>query len=488
MMQPFTPKLLLCTLVLTVFVGGALAEIDYTELVTLPAGLSNQNGHTYLKQSTVMEHFGAPCAFKTDCQPVSNSKVKNLLATVQVHDNFKAYGLRPAVTRLKAALDNLKADHPTLYSQLGFSGMLCCRAVRGSSTSYSNHAFGMAVDFNIKGKLDPRADGKTQRGLLTLYPYMHEQGFFWAAGYSPAYEDAMHFEISQQTFTTWLSDGTLSGSTSDPPKTVEQCAWPVYSAARNSNDAPAANVYALQRLLNYRGQTVTVDGRLGSGTDSAVRAFQRSSGLTIDGIVGQVTWTALFGAHSVLRKTASGPDGRAMAAQELLSRTFGRNLGSSGVDGYFGQRSVEATIYFQEKHYFPKDGEVDLTIFKGLLTRCTGPLTPSRKVSFRQEAENLEENGDPDDAEEVANGGDDDAGHIAAIVVPCLLAATALVCIGAWVVIRRRNDRSVVPDFISSRVGGRQPNTKSGSSESPLGAESSSAGGDYALMETVDEP
>jgi Putative peptidoglycan binding domain/D-alanyl-D-alanine carboxypeptidase len=482
-----TSRFFLLTLCMLALCGVALA-VDYTQLVNLPAGLSNQNGHTYLKQSTVVSHFGAPCAFKTNCQPVSNSKVKALLKTVQVHENFKAYGLGPAVDRLKAALDNLKVDHPDLYGQLGFSGMLCCRAVRGSSKSYSNHAFGMAVDFNVNGKLDPRADGKAQRGLLTLYPYMAEQGFFWAAGYSPAYEDAMHFEISQQTFTTWLADGTLSSSRNDPVETVEQCAWPVYSLARDQNDPATANVYALQRLLNYRGFTTGADGRFGSGTDRQVRAFQNAKALTSDGVVGQRTWTELLGAYSVLRKTSQGPDGRAMAVQELLARTYSRSLGSNGVDGYFGQRSVDGTLYFQGKYYFQKDGEVDLTVFKGMLTRCTGPLTPSRKTSFRQEPETIEENGDPDNAEETANANDGpDDGLILAILLPCVLAATAVLCIGAWVVIRYRHHRSVVPDFISNRWSAAHPASSTSASD-PLASSSPDAGGDYALMENVDEP
>jgi len=38
---------------------------------------------------------------------------------------------------------------------------------------------------------------------------------------------------------------------------------------------------------------VTADGIFGTGTDTAVRAFQRSNGLTADGIVGPKTWAAL---------------------------------------------------------------------------------------------------------------------------------------------------------------------------------------------------
>lgn len=55
-------------------------------------------------------------------------------------------------------------------------------------------------------------------------------------------------------------------------------------------------VQAAQTLLNWHGQNVVVDGDFGDQTDSAVRAFQRSRGLTADGIIGNRTWTALVNA------------------------------------------------------------------------------------------------------------------------------------------------------------------------------------------------
>lgn len=54
-------------------------------------------------------------------------------------------------------------------------------------------------------------------------------------------------------------------------------------------------VRTLQELLGARGFTVQVDGFFGSGTDEAVRAFQRGNGLDDDGIVGACTWAALEG-------------------------------------------------------------------------------------------------------------------------------------------------------------------------------------------------
>lgn len=52
----------------------------------------------------------------------------------------------------------------------------------------------------------------------------------------------------------------------------------------------------VQERLNSKGFNCgTIDGIFGSGTENAVKAFQRAMGLTADGIVGVNTWTKLLG-------------------------------------------------------------------------------------------------------------------------------------------------------------------------------------------------
>lgn len=61
-------------------------------------------------------------------------------------------------------------------------------------------------------------------------------------------------------------------------------------------------VKTVQRLLNsmaYKGsdgKALTVDGIFGANTDYAVKAFQKANNVTVDGIVGSVTWKLLTGA------------------------------------------------------------------------------------------------------------------------------------------------------------------------------------------------
>ena len=58
-------------------------------------------------------------------------------------------------------------------------------------------------------------------------------------------------------------------------------------------------VKALQRMLYAMGYNLgssnPIDGDFGSKTDAAVRAYQKSKGLTVDGIVGAKTWGSLLG-------------------------------------------------------------------------------------------------------------------------------------------------------------------------------------------------
>ena len=59
-------------------------------------------------------------------------------------------------------------------------------------------------------------------------------------------------------------------------------------------------VQALQRMLFAMGSSLgtknPIDGDFGAKTFSAVCAYQKDAGLTVDGIVGEKTWTSLLGA------------------------------------------------------------------------------------------------------------------------------------------------------------------------------------------------
>ena len=77
--------------------------------------------------------------------------------------------------------------------------------------------------------------------------------------------------------------------------------------AGSSGTAVRAVQYYLRRLAAYYSDvpSVTVDGKFGAATTRAVRAWQSRAGLTVDGIVGRLTFQSLYDAVQALE--ASGP-------------------------------------------------------------------------------------------------------------------------------------------------------------------------------------
>jgi hypothetical protein len=186
------------------------ATDDFGALVPIPTGINP--GVTAAQQDTMVRIFGKPCSLKADCTAVTNDKVKQLLVTKNVGP-FTVTGIRPVVEALTRIFKKVKEEKPELHRVLGTAGVLCCRRVRRESgppsPNFSNHSWGTAIDLKIKGALDPRGDGKTQKGILLLAPYFNEERFFWGAGFRGRSEDAMHFEASDKLVREWSDDGLL---------------------------------------------------------------------------------------------------------------------------------------------------------------------------------------------------------------------------------------------------------------------------------------
>jgi len=116
---------------------------------------------------------------------------------------------RGLVSVLANVFADLQRDNPTLFRRLGTAGAVCCRLIKlaggGCASSWSNHAFGSAIDMTIDGIVDAHGDGCVHRGLVEAAPYFQRYQLYWGAGFST--EDAMHFEVSRQLAQRWISSG-----------------------------------------------------------------------------------------------------------------------------------------------------------------------------------------------------------------------------------------------------------------------------------------
>jgi peptidoglycan/xylan/chitin deacetylase (PgdA/CDA1 family) len=86
---------------------------------------------------------------------------------------------------------------------------------------------------------------------------------------------------------TWSKLGTSSGSVSGGSSSAS------YSGILKSGSTGTA-VSKLQQALVNKGYSLAIDGIFGPATKNAVTSFQSSQGITMDGIVGPVTWGRLF--------------------------------------------------------------------------------------------------------------------------------------------------------------------------------------------------
>lgn len=101
------------------------------------------------------------------------------------------------------------------------------------------------------------------------------------------------------------------------------------------------SVKEAQCRLNAVGYRLTVDGVFGSGTDSAVRDFQRKQGLKADGVVGPATWGKLVAASSGTAP-APGPSTRDQRVAKVINYAKAQ-VGKKYVRGASGPNSFDCS-------------------------------------------------------------------------------------------------------------------------------------------------
>ena len=99
-----------------------------------------------------------------------------------------------------------------------------------------------------------------------------------------------------------------------------------------------------------------IDGVFGARTESAVKAFQQQREITVDGVVGRVTWINIDEADQsepVLRVGSIG-----LPVRRLQSRMSAVGFDTGGVDGRFSPKTEQAVKQLQQQADLVVDGIV----------------------------------------------------------------------------------------------------------------------------------
>lgn len=111
-----------------------------------------------------------------------------------------------------------------------------------------------------------------------------------------------------------------------------------------------AEVTDLQYILQARGfNPGIIDGEFGPKTTAAVRQYQRSKNLPVDGIVGELSWAAMGYAWAENQPgnfLRAGDSGNVVRQLQTGLRSKGLNPGA--LDGIFGDLTKATVIKFQK--------------------------------------------------------------------------------------------------------------------------------------------
>ena len=179
-----------------------------------------------------------------------------------------------------------------------------------------------------------------------------------------------------------LAELTSEGETSSG--TLSDGSWGGTALRTGSTGSAVEQVqFWLNTLAQYESAlpSLAVDGRYGATTASAVRAFQRRYGLTVDGVVGRETWNAIYNEFrsiqsdngtpnaypgTALREGASGQNVRLVQFWLKIAHTVYSRLNDLTVDGRFGAATTAAVKRFQTYFGLTSDGVVGRTTWNKL--------------------------------------------------------------------------------------------------------------------------
>lgn len=161
------------------------------------------------------------------------------------------------------------------------------------------------------------------------------------------------------------------------------------SSVKLVTGASGAAVKELQQLLKQLGfYKSNVDGKFGPVTEAAVKAFQKSRGLTVDGWAGPQTMSALRKAAAAPPPSSGstlqqGSTGNGVREVQLILTKLGHYKGVVG--GHYGPETAAAVKAFQTAHGLPATGKVDATTLAKLRQVNQQPVSPPPTTPLLQQ-------------------------------------------------------------------------------------------------------
>jgi len=316
--------------------------------------------------------WGPPCDFpKHTLTLTSGATLKGLNANVV--EAFQALdGIMKTFSYVPRA-NSAKAWETGAYN---------CRKITNGS-GFSLHAYGIAADINARtNPYGPKlVTDMSFAMIVAIKSIKTNKGldvFRWGGDY-PKNKDAMHYEIvaSPDEISAGIDWDTVSVQ---PPNPNDPNTWPTLS---KGDKGPS--VAKLNELL---GQTefkdVDAGSVFGAKTEAAVRFYQTSRKLEVDGTVGLQTWTALLNDMPALEEkqpspfkieAQSAPDrptvkrgSKGPVVEELQRRLADEGFDPGPIDGSIGSGTTAALIAFQKANGLKADGVCGPKTWRALLS------------------------------------------------------------------------------------------------------------------------
>lgn len=145
----------------------------------------------------------------------------------------------------------------------------------------------------------------------------------------------------------------------------------------------------LQGILAEEGLLSTRSGVFDSDTEVAVREFQRSKGLVVDGIVGTLTWAALIYPTLSLLTSNTVKVANKEYIQELQRRLCEDGI-LVAIDGNFDHKTEKALKQFQKRYGLAPTGSCGPLTWSALVWQRTAQsFNPEQQSSWPTMAEQL---------------------------------------------------------------------------------------------------